>query len=105
MSSLLVHYEKLNLGGSSKKGAKPYITNCLPLVVTSSSACQLWATALALNTQLHLCISNNRICPSGITTKWVRRKDAEIEASVLPQLWVIVSKAAQRHQKKTVCLA
>lgn len=52
MSSLLVHYEKLNLGGSPKKGAKPYITNCLPLVVTSSSACQLWATALVLNTVL-----------------------------------------------------
>lgn len=50
--SLLVHCEILNLRGSPKKGAKPYKTNCLPLVGTSISACQLWATALVSNTVL-----------------------------------------------------
>lgn len=35
-----------------QKAAKPYTTNCLPLVLTSNGACPLWATALILTTIL-----------------------------------------------------
>lgn len=109
LSSLLI-FKYWNWKAALEKEARSYTGNCLPLMVTSSSACQFWPTALLTSTilaqacvnQLHFCVTEGGICPSGITTKWDRRKGAEIKACIVPWLlWVVVlSKATQRHEEK-----
>lgn len=86
----LVPCKILNLGGSPTKRSKA-IHNQLSslggylkwgLSTLGYSPCTDYCPG---GYQLYLCISDNRMCPSGATTKWDRRKDAETEACIL--LW------------------